>query len=448
MSFRLALLLGVGLLAAFPVGAMAQTTPYYVTDIGSLGSGSSYGLGINNNGQVVGVSYMTTDPNSEYRAFLYDHGTTTDLFGQYSYSVAYGINNSGQIAGSLWSVPTGQTSPQQYAYIYDPVAGTTIFNWGGSNCEALAINDSGNTVGYTYVSGDTTTQYFFTGNSASGTAYTFGGYLTGSSASANAINSSNLVAGSYNTTAGAPLRAFVFDGTNGYDLGTLGGSSAVANAINAVDGTGNFKVAGDSTITGDAATHAFLFDWTSGTMTDLGTLGGTNSHALGINASAQVVGDSDIAGDAATHAYIYSGGTMTDLNTLISPTSGWTLTVAAAINDSGSIVGTGINAAAQTHAFLLTPAMPGDANLDGTVNGVDLDAVLSNYNKTGMTWAQGDFNGDGVVNGVDLDIVLSNYNKTAGVPSMAAVPEPSTLAMLALGAIAMLAWAGRGRRSS
>ena len=139
---------------------------------------------------------------------------------------------------------------------------------------------------------------------------------------------------------------------------------------------------------------------------------------------------------------------MTDLNTLISPTSGWTLTVAAAINDSGSIVGTGINAAAQTHAFLLTPAMPGDANLDGTVNGVDLDAVLSNYNKTGMTWAQGDFNGDGVVNGVDLDIVLSNYNKTAGVPSMAAVPEPSTLAMLALGAIAMLAWAGRGRRSS
>ena len=30
----------------------------------------------------------------------------------------------------------------------------------------------------------------------------------------------------------------------------------------------------------------------------------------------------------------------------------------------------------------------GDANLDGTVNGDDLNVVLSNFNKTGMTWSQ------------------------------------------------------------
>ena len=43
----------------------------------------------------------------------------------------------------------------------------------------------------------------------------------------------------------------------------------------------------------------------------------------------------------------------------------------------------------------------------------------------------GDFNGDGTVNGTDLNVVLSNYNQSAGVD--AAVPEPSTLLLAAAG---------------
>ena len=73
----------------------------------------------------------------------------------------------------------------------------------------------------------------------------------------------------------------------------------------------------------------------------------------------------------------------------------------------------------------------GDANLDGTVNGADLNTVLSNYNKTGMYWSQGDFNYDGTVNGADLNMVLSNYNQHVSVG--AAVPEPSTLLLAAAG---------------
>ena len=57
----------------------------------------------------------------------------------------------------------------------------------------------------------------------------------------------------------------------------------------------------------------------------------------------------------------------------------------------------------------------GDANLDGVVNGADLNVVLSNYNKTGMYWSQGDFNYDGTVNGADLNEVLSNYNQSVSV---------------------------------
>ena len=84
----------------------------------------------------------------------------------------------------------------------------------------------------------------------------------------------------------------------------------------------------------------------------------------------------------------------------------------------------------------------GDSNLDGTVNGADLNAVLANYNKTGGLWYQGDFNYDGTVNGADLNTVLANYNQHLSVG--VAVPEPSTLALLLIG-LAALACVARRR---
>ncbi len=94
--------------------------------------------------------------------------------------------------------------------------------------------------------------------------------------------------------------------------------------------------------------------YTNGAITDLGTLGGSKSWAYGVNGAGQIVGDSTTA-SGADHAYIYSNGTMTDLNSLIDPNSGWTLEQAFAINDSGQIVGWGYNANGQADAFLLTP---------------------------------------------------------------------------------------------
>ena len=95
-------------------------------------------------------------------------------------------------------------------------------------------------------------------------------------------------------------------------------------------------------------------------------------------------------------------------------------------------------------SILAGATIDGDADLNGTVNGADLNTVLSNYNKTGMGWTDGDFDGNGTVNGADLNIVLSNYNQSAGVT--AAVPEPGTLGMLALGAVGVLAWNGWRKR--
>ena len=79
----------------------------------------------------------------------------------------------------------------------------------------------------------------------------------------------------------------------------------------------------------------------------------------------------------------------------------------------------------------------GDSNCDGSVNGTDLNAVLSNYNQSSQIWANGDFNYDGSVNGTDLNTVLSSYNQS--LPAVtAAVPEPPALLLAILGLAGLL----------
>ncbi len=67
------------------------------------------------------------------------------------------------------------------------------------------------------------------------------------------------------------------------------------------------------------------------TITDLGTLGGSYSVALGISESGVVTGQSSTAGDAAYHAFLYRNGSMIDLGGGFSSATG--------LNDIGQVIG-------------------------------------------------------------------------------------------------------------
>jgi hypothetical protein len=101
----------------------------------------------------------------------------------------------------------------------------------------------------------------------------------------------------------------------------------------------------------------------------------------------------------------------------------------------------------------------GDADLDGSVTGSDFTALVGNLGKSGRVWDQGDFDYDGSVTGSDFTDLVGNLGKSASgadvaIPAsdyaaidafaaanglMADVPEPTTMGVLTLGALGMLA---------
>ena len=82
-------------------------------------------------------------------------------------------------------------------------------------------------------------------------------------------------------------------------------------------------------------------------------------------------------------------------------------------------------------------AKPGDATLNGVVDGGDLSVMGSHWQQQGVGWTQGDFNGDGVVNAGDLSLLGQNWGVHPQIPS-APVPEPVTLLLLSVAGMPLL----------
>jgi probable HAF family extracellular repeat protein len=171
-------------------------------------------------------------------------------------------------------------------------------------------------------------------------------------ASATAINTSGQIVGTYALNSGA-------SGTFLYTNGTMtllpapGSSIPYGTAIN-----DNGEIAGFLFV--DPGYHAAKFS--NGVWTDLGVINGAaQNEAKAINASGQIVGTSVLPGTyklfrAGQHVpFIATASGLVNLNTLIPSGTGFTLTDAVAINDSGQILCDATNASGSEHAILLIP---------------------------------------------------------------------------------------------
>ena len=325
------------------------TGSYIVTDLGTLpgnfatdpASGptaTSSADSINAFGQVAGNADV---PSGAGHGFLYSNGTLQDiglLPGGTGTTVSQ-VNDNGQVVGAA-----NTYYGVEHAYIYSGGVMHDLGSLGGSASYAYGINDSGQVVGAAQLAGGSDHAFLYSG----GVMHDLGA-LAGPWSAANAINASGEVVGGTDTTAN--VHAFLYSNGAMHDLGFLPrGTYSLAVGINDIGQVVGYADVGTS--------YMFAFLYSNGVMQDLGTLPtGVDSFAVDINDAGQVVGYAQLA-NGSQHAFLYSGGKMVDLNSLIDPSSGWTLMDAAGINGAGQIVGYGTNPAGQSHAFLLTPVAP------------------------------------------------------------------------------------------
>ena len=260
--------------------------------------------------------------------FITDLGT---LGGTQSF--AYGINDSGQVVGYSWL--TGDAGGDSFLYSNGKMISLfplnshsqgilTVGPTGINNRGQIASGIVNNGIYYPAIFDIKTREITTLGSLGGVTSYGFNGVAT-------SINNLGQAVG-YSYIDNVNRHAFLYSDGMMTDIGSFGGYSG-ANAIN-----NEGIIVGFSSDRYNGRAHAFLY--TNGVMTDLDPFGDSDfssseSYAYDVNNLGQVVGEFLTADQSAFHAFLYSEGVFTDLGSAGSPE-----TAAFAINNQGQVVGT------------------------------------------------------------------------------------------------------------
>jgi probable HAF family extracellular repeat protein len=203
-----------------------------------IGPDWSAASAINNSGQIAGEMRFT--PNVDLlHAFLYDHGTFTDLgslppWHTTAYSAAHAINGAGTVVGESQTFTLGHDSPPQRlsatrAFMYTQGEMRDLGSLGvscsdeglGERCfersVATDINESGTIVGLSSTASISIDHAFM----SDGTTLTDLGALGDGRSYAYGINDSGQIVGGFSNQAGDSFAPFLYDRGRMYDLNDL-----------------------------------------------------------------------------------------------------------------------------------------------------------------------------------------------------------------------------------
>jgi hypothetical protein len=173
-----------------------------------------------------------------------------------------------------------------------------------------------------------------------------------------------------------------------------------------------------------------VFEDENGQRTVFGETGTT--HVRGLNDASYAVGTTNVFNGSDTAYVWHRTEGLTNLMTVTDLPDTWShLNWASGINNRGQIGGSGFSDGYE-NAMVLTPIVTGDVNHDGLVNRYDLARFTTHYGlSTEALWEDGDFDGNGRVDLSDLGLLQQNWSH-ASVATAAAIPEPSTEALMGI----------------